>query len=66
MEKWNKDILKEIRQKLELSQEELSRLLGVSLITINRWERGVNIPLPFFQKKIKELLRDTKQKKKEK
>ena len=33
-----------IRQQLGLSQEDLARQLGVSYATVNRWEKGHNIP----------------------
>ena len=36
--------VKEIRQQLALSQEELARELGVSFTTINRWENGKSQP----------------------
>lgn len=29
-----------MRHRLELSQEELARELGVSFVTVNRWEKG--------------------------
>ena len=38
--------LKRIRKQLKLSQEKLARLLNVSWITVNRWERGK--PAPSF------------------
>jgi len=38
--------LKRIRKQLKLSQEKLARLLNVSWITVNRWERGK--PEPSF------------------
>ncbi len=38
--------LKRYRKQLKLSQEALARLLNVSWITVNRWERGK--PEPSF------------------
>ncbi len=38
--------LKRYRKQLQLSQEALARLLNVSWITVNRWERGK--PEPSF------------------
>ena len=38
------DILKQIRAKLELSQEELANRLGVAFSTLNRWENGKSMP----------------------
>jgi DNA-binding transcriptional regulator YiaG len=33
-------LVKEVRQQLALSQEDLARELGVSFATVNRWENG--------------------------
>lgn len=38
------DILKQLRAKLELSQEELANRLGVAFSTLNRWENGKSTP----------------------
>lgn len=38
------DTVIETRKWLNLSQERLARLLGVSFATINRWERGHTAP----------------------
>ena len=32
--------IKELRQKLLVSQTELAEMLGVSFATVNRWENG--------------------------
>ena len=34
------EMVKYVRNKLKLSQEDLARELGVSFATINRWENG--------------------------
>jgi transcriptional regulator with XRE-family HTH domain len=36
--------LTEIRRALQLSQEAMARLLGVSFATVNRWEGGHSAP----------------------
>lgn len=36
--------VKQVREKLNLSQEELAKELGVSFATINRWEKGHTHP----------------------
>jgi DNA-binding transcriptional regulator YiaG len=33
-----------MRRQLALSQEDLARQLGVSYATVNRWEKGHNLP----------------------
>lgn len=35
-----RDLVKTVRNQLELSQEDLARELGVSFATVNRWENG--------------------------
>lgn len=36
--------LVEMRRQLSLSQEDLARELGVSFVTVNRWEKGHSKP----------------------
>jgi len=38
------EILKHLRAKLELSQEDLAAKLGVAFSTLNRWENGHSVP----------------------
>lgn len=38
------DKVKYARKQLELSQEKLASLLGVSFATVNRWETGRSMP----------------------
>lgn len=33
-----------IRKRLQISQEEMARLLGVSYVSVNRWEGGHSFP----------------------
>jgi len=40
------DEVKELREALGLTQEELARLIGVSARTVSRWERGESEPTP--------------------
>lgn len=37
-------LVKKVRQTLDISQEDLARFLGVSFATINRWENGRTVP----------------------
>jgi len=37
-------LVREVRQQLAFSQEDLARELGVSYATVNRWENGVSKP----------------------
>jgi transcriptional regulator with XRE-family HTH domain len=38
------ELLRQIRSELGISQEDLSRKLGVSFATVNRWEAGKTSP----------------------
>ena len=52
-----KSPLKTLRELLgDISQEELARRLGVSVVTISRWERGVT-PATFTVPQMKALMR---------
>ncbi len=55
-----KDILKALRDKMIITQEELASLLGVSAISVNRWENGHHIPTTKVKRKIMELLKENK------
>lgn len=50
-----KKLVKEIREKLIITQEELAVLLGVSFASINRWETGKHEPTTKIKRKIVEL-----------
>ena len=50
--------IKTVRRKLGLTQEKFAQRLGVSLMTVRRWERGKCKPLPAIQKVIDRLLQD--------
>jgi hypothetical protein len=50
------EMIKLIREKLLLTQQELAELLGVSFVTVNRWENGVHEPTMKVKRKIKELM----------
>lgn len=53
-----KSIIKELREKLVLSQEELASLLGVSFASVNRWENGRHEPTIKAKRKIIELYKE--------
>ncbi len=56
--------LKQIRKSLELSQMDLAQKVGVSLLTIQLWERGISEPND-KNKEILESVLKTLEKKKE-
>jgi DNA-binding transcriptional regulator YiaG len=58
----DKETIKELRHKLGLSQEGLARRLGVSVITVRRWEKGSYKPSPLALQRIEELVSEVKSK----
>ena len=48
--------IKEIRKRLNLSQEEFAKKLGVSFTSVNRWENGQTKPSKLAQRQILNLL----------
>jgi putative transcriptional regulator len=49
-------LVRELRQRLELSQEQLAAQLGVSYLTVSRWENGHTNPSPMAQKLLENLV----------
>ena len=54
--------LRKRRKELGLSQMELARLVGVSLLTIQTWERGVSEPKPENREKLEQVLNELEEK----
>lgn len=54
--------LRKRRKALGLSQMELARLVGVSLLTIQTWERGVSEPKPENREKLEQVLNELEEK----
>ncbi len=52
--------IKELREKLLISQDELADLLDVSIQTVNRWENGKHEPTIKAKRKLKKLFDDNK------
>jgi transcriptional regulator with XRE-family HTH domain len=50
------DLVRETRQRLELSQAKFAAKLGVSFQSVNRWENGRTKPLPIVLKQIEQVL----------
>ncbi|QFS45087.1 helix-turn-helix domain-containing protein [Nostoc sphaeroides] len=51
------NLIRELRQQLDLSQEKFAAKLGVSLRTVNRWENESTVPSQMALKLIEEMLR---------
>lgn len=47
--------IKRLREVLLITQQELADLLGVSIVTVNRWENGKYEPTMRIKRKIVEL-----------
>ena len=45
-------LLKQYREKMFLSQEDLAQKLGISYVTVNRWENGKFEPTIKMKKKL--------------
>ena len=50
------DLVRETRQRLELSQAEFAAKLGISIQSVSRWENGRIQPLPIAVKQIESVL----------
>jgi len=54
----NRDVpklIKELRGKLDLTQEQFAQKVGVTCSTINNWERGTRTPHPFLFQRLIEM-----------
>jgi len=48
-------LIKELRGRLGLTQEQLAQQVGVTYSTVNHWENGERMPLPFLVKRLVEM-----------
>ena len=48
-------LIKELRQRLDLTQEQFAQRVGVTYSTVNHWENGKRVPLPFLVKRLLEM-----------
>ena len=62
MEKISGERIKRARKKMGLCQEELARALGVTLATLNRWEKGHNSPSRLAREKLIPLMKKAERK----
>jgi putative transcriptional regulator len=51
----DKEAIRELRRKLGLSQEAFARRIGVSVLTVRRWEKGSSKPSPLAMARIEEI-----------
>ncbi len=52
------DGILQLRAKLNLSQEELAKILGVSYISVNRWENDKYAPTKLVKVKLNQLFKE--------
>ncbi|KKN08238.1 hypothetical protein LCGC14_1058620 [marine sediment metagenome] len=55
--KWPPAAIRRLRKKLGLAQEGLARRLDVSVVSVNRWERGHSTPTGLSAKALDALQR---------
>ena len=48
-------LIKELRARLGLTQEQFAQKVGVTYSTVNRWENGRRTPQPFLVRRLIEL-----------
>ena len=48
-------LVKELRQRLNLTQEQFAQEVGVTYSTVNHWENGKRIPQPFLLRRLREM-----------
>ncbi len=53
---YKKEDIKQLREKMLLTQAEFAAKLGVSFETVNRWENGKHEPTMKAKRKIKRLI----------
>ena len=49
------ELVKDLRQRLDLTQEKFAQKVGVTYSTVNHWENGKRMPQPFLVKRLLEL-----------
>ncbi len=52
------NIIKNIRDKLFITQTELANMIGVSFASVNRWEQGHHEPTMKAKRKLAEICRN--------
>jgi transcriptional regulator with XRE-family HTH domain len=49
------ELIRELRQRLDLTQEQFAQKVGVTYSSVNHWENGKRVPLPFLVKRLVEM-----------
>jgi len=48
-------LVKELRRRLDLTQEQFAQHVGVTYSTVNHWENGKRAPHPFLLRRLREM-----------
>jgi putative transcriptional regulator len=48
-------LVKELRKRLHLTQEQFAQRIGVTYSTVNHWENGKRVPQPFLLRRLQEM-----------
>jgi len=48
-------LVRELRERLQLTQEQFAQKVGVTYSTVNHWENGKRMPQPFLIRRLLEL-----------
>jgi DNA-binding transcriptional regulator YiaG len=51
-------LIKELRRRLDLTQEQFAQRVGVTYSTVNHWENGKRVPLPFLARRLVEVKKE--------
>ena len=51
-------LVKELRHRLDLTQEQFAQKVGVTYSTVNHWENGKRVPLPFLVMRLLEMRKE--------
>ncbi|HQI26445.1 MAG TPA: helix-turn-helix transcriptional regulator [Sedimentisphaerales bacterium] len=48
-------LVKDLRERMKLTQEQFAQKVGVTYSTVNHWENGKRMPQPFLVRRLLEL-----------
>jgi DNA-binding transcriptional regulator YiaG len=48
-------LVKELRERFHLTEEQFAQRIGVTYSTVNHWENGKRVPQPFLVRRLLEL-----------
>lgn len=52
-------LVKTLRRRFALTQEQFAQKVGVTYSTVNHWENGKRTPHPFLLRRLQELMEET-------